>query len=136
LWDYYLIGDYLMARGGYRPGAGRPKGAKGGSKTKKQPIKTPQDAVLNDPKTPEDVKEEVKSGKKDPLEYMLDVMNDASAEVERRDKMAFWALPFCYAKPAEKGKKDDKSERAKVAGAGKFAPSAPPKLAAFNGGKK
>ena len=34
--------------------------------------------------------------KQTPLEYMLSVMRDASAENTRRDRMAIEALPYCH----------------------------------------
>lgn len=58
-----------------------------------------------------------------PLDYMLKVMNDAEAEKERRDRMAIAAAPFVHARKGEGGigKKDEKADRAKAAGSGKFA---------------
>jgi phage terminase small subunit len=43
-----------------------------------------------------------------PLAYMLDVMNDPSADQVRRDRMAIAAAPFVHqrAPEAEKGKKE------------------------------
>lgn len=69
---------------------------------------------------------------KSPLDYMLGVMNDNEAENERRDKMATAAAPYMHMKKGEGGKKDEKQEAAKKAGAGKFAPAAPPKLVVNN----
>ncbi len=112
-----------MARGGYRPGAGRPKGAKGnkvsGSVEKSRGEK---------PTLPADVAAEAAAENLTPLDYMLKVMNDATIKDDvRRDRMAIAACPFIHARPSEgNGKKQDKGERAKAAGLGKFAPSAPP----------
>jgi len=39
-------------------------------------------------------------GKELPLEYMLHVMNDPNAPVERRDYMAVSAAPYCHQKQA------------------------------------
>jgi hypothetical protein len=55
-----------------------------------------------------------------PLEYMLKVINDPSADQERRDKLAIAAAPFFHDKPGAKGKKQEREERAKSAGKGKF----------------
>ncbi len=97
-----------MARGGYRPGAGRPKGSKSSN-------------------TQADVPNEANAENLDPLTYMLKVMNDSSANKGRRDRMAVAAAPFVHARAGEaKGKKEQKEERAKKAGTGKFAPSRPP----------
>jgi hypothetical protein len=57
-----------------------------------------------------------------PLDYLLDVMNDASAPPERRDKAAAVALPFCHSRPAEGflplGKKEQAQADAQTAGVG------------------
>ena len=109
-----------MARGGYRPGSGPQKGTKykkRGDKTEK-PKKD---------KIPSDILEEAKSENLMPLDYMLKVMNDGNEPKERRDRMAIAAAPFCHARIAEgKGKKQEKDDKAKTAGAGKFAPGRPP----------
>lgn len=96
-----------MARGGYRPGAGRPKSAA----TPKAQAKA---------KAPADVKREARSAGLDPLSYMLEVMNDDEADVTRRDRMAIAAAPFVHAKPgdAPKGKKEAAQEAAHTAGEG------------------
>ena len=110
-----------MARGGYRPNSGPPKGTKyrpRGSKKKTKPDKIPQDIV--DKAEAEDLS---------PLEYMLNVMNDELADKNRRDRMAIAAAPFIHSRKGEGlGKKDEASERAKTAGAGRFSASASPKL--------
>ena len=62
-----------------------------------------------------------------PLEYMLKVMNDPQADKDRRDRMAIASAPFCHPRKGEgMGKKDEKTDRAKAAGEGKYAPSKPP----------
>lgn len=51
-----------------------------------------------------------------PLEYMLFVMNDTTADMARRDRMAIAAAPFChprFADTAEVGKKAQARERAR-----------------------
>jgi hypothetical protein len=63
----------------------------------------------------------------DPLTYMLKVMNDPNEDKEMRARMATAAAPYVHARKGEgQGKKDDKADKAKAAGAGKFAPSKPP----------
>lgn len=58
-----------------------------------------------------------------PLDYMLSVMNDPSADPARRDRMAQAAAPYVHAKPgdAPKGKKEERQEAANRAAVGKFA---------------
>lgn len=103
-----------MARGGYRPGAGRPKAAKAtGSASDKSTIKT-----------------EAKKAVLSPLDYMLSVMNDGAADDTRRDRMAIAAAPFVHQKPAEasnsvKKQRQEAGERV-AKGGGKFAAPAPP----------
>ena len=127
-----------MARGGYRPGAGRPKGAKNKPKTAKRlPKNDPKTAILSDPETPDEEKKAIVSGEKTPLEYMLEIMNDDSADTDRRDKMAGMAAPYVHARAGTgPGKKQEKQDRARSAGKGRFSPTAPPKLSAVIGGKK
>ena len=116
-----------MARGGYRPGAGRPKGAvnKKGKKTdRKLKEKPPVTSSI-----PDDTNDDTKPGKMTPLDYMLKVINEEDADKARRDRMAIAAAPFIHShKDKGQGKKEDREDRAKAAGAGRFAPSAPPIL--------
>ena len=101
-----------MAKGGYRPGAGRPKGSRSKSKAKAE--------------TMGDIKAAAASENLTPLEYMLRIMRDPNEDADRRARMAIAAAPFCHARKGERSGKEDKADRAKAAGKGKFAPSAPP----------
>lgn len=106
-----------MAKGGYRPGAGRPKGSPNKPKaTDQQPTPAPAPQVGS------------------PLEYMISVMNDLAADDARRDRMAIAAAPYVHgrADAAAPGKKEQKQAAAEKA-AGKFAPRGGPKLAVNNG---
>lgn len=79
----------------------------------------------------QDVDEESKKEGKTPLQYMLDVMNDPSADEKLRAQMANWAAPYIHPKASVKtGKKEEQEERAKQAGTGRFSASTPPKLKA------
>lgn len=104
-----------MARGGKRPGAGRPKGS--GQRIKPM-------ALGEAP------------GTDTPLGYMLRVMNDPGVDDDRRDKMAMAAASFMHARlaPSSPSKKEDRQEAAAKAGkAGRFAtPATPPKLIVNN----
>ena len=91
-----------MARGGFRPGAGRPKG----SVTIAGKVR---------------VKREVESRlvrEKSPLEYMLTVMNDSGADDQRRDRMAIAAAPFVHARVSDQGKKENQEELSRDAESG------------------
>lgn len=104
-----------MASGGFRAGAGRPKGAKA---PKAKPIKIAPD-----------IKKAARESGMSPLDYMLTVMNDKEAESDRRDRMAVAAAPYVHARAAEAagGKKEQaQAEAERLAGSGRFAvPSAP-----------
>ena len=71
-----------MPRGGYRPGAGRPKGSKNGEK------RADVEAVA------------CRLGLT-PLEYMLAIMRDENEDPDRRLRMAIAAAPFVHAKPGD-----------------------------------
>ena len=89
-----------MASGGYRAGAGRPRGSTSKKLTKKD-VKV--------------IKKSAKLSELTPLEYMLAVMNSTEADDERRDRMAIAAAPYVHEKAADKklGKKEQKLEAAK-----------------------
>lgn len=107
-----------MSRGGYRPGAGRKKGSKNKSTDKKTGL-------------PSDIVKEAKKVKLSPLDYMLKVINDETADPDRKDKLAIAAAQYVHPRPGTgPGKKQERQERANKAGSGKFAPSAPPLLKA------
>ena len=108
-----------MARGGYRPGAGRPK--KSGGPSKKE--------------LAEEAVREATSAGMTPLEYRLSVMNDRSTDADRRDKMAIAAAPYVHAKADTevKGKKEQRQANAeKSASGGRFAAPSAPKLVVSN----
>jgi phage terminase small subunit len=71
----------------------------------------------------------------DPIEFLTTIMNERAADLRFRIDAAKAMLPFKHQKLGEGGKKDQKQDAAKKAGAGKFAAAAPPKLVAA-GGKK
>ena len=93
-----------MPRGGYRPGAGRPPGPKGKTAKSKQTIPTGAGETLT------------------PLAFMLAVMNDPKQDPDMRARMAIAAAPYIHSRAGESaGKKQDKADKAKAAGKGKFA---------------
>lgn len=69
-----------MARGGKRPGAGRPSGATT-RKTREIADKAAEEGIT-------------------PLDYMLKVLRDESQETKRRDAMAVAAAPYLHPKLA------------------------------------
>ena len=92
-----------MPRGGARPGTG---GARPGAGRPRKQAGPPAAAAPA-----------VKSGQMTPLEYMLGVINDPSADESRRDRMAQAAAPYVHpkAEAAEGGKKAQREAAARVA---------------------
>lgn len=95
----------MVGKGGYRPNGGRPKGSR-----------APWALPAPDGKA-------VASPGLMPLEYMLAVMRDETADKTRRDRMAIAAAPFLHPKAPEMpasapGKKERAAEAAKTAGVG------------------
>ena len=109
-----------MARGGYRPGAGRPVGA-----TKKKLIVNAKPEKSKTIVAEQEFNSTPKVNKT-PLEYMLEIVNDETVDEARRDRLAIAAAPFVHARAGESGKKDERLSAAKKAATGKFAPVAPP----------
>ena len=70
---------------------------------------------------------------KDPKVFLLALMNDLEADVKLRAEAAKTLMPFMHGKIGEGGKKDEKQDAAKRAGAGKFGASAPPRLVSSRG---
>ena len=97
-------------KGGYRVGAGRPKGSR--NKTRIETSADIQSAAAYKNMTP--------------LEYMLKVMRDPREDADRRLRCAIAAAPYCHARKGESNGKADKASRAKIAGGGRFAPLKPP----------
>ena len=99
--------DPIKRRGGARLGAGRPPS---------------QPAKLDIPTT------------KDPLVFLLLVMNDPASDARLRIVAATAALPYVHERAGnvQGGKKDKQATAAQEARKGKFAPSKPPKLKLIN----
>lgn len=94
--------------GGARPGAGRK------------------------PKAPEEKATIAATGDQTPLEFLLSVMRDNTIEDRLRIDAAKTAAQYCHLKKGDGGIKEEKAEKAKKAGSGKFGAAAPPKLIVNN----
>ena len=92
-----------MPRGGYRPGAGRPRGSKNRTTL----------GVM-----PQQVQTAARELQLDPLTYMLSVMNDPAADPARRDRMAIAAAPYAHPRAGDVGKKERAEAAALEAGNG------------------
>lgn len=84
-----------MAKGGFRPNAGRPRGSRDKSPRRRKADRT---LLIGGASIPADIVEEARKSGMSPLDFMLSVMNDAAADPYRRDRMAIAAAPFVHAK--------------------------------------
>lgn len=70
--------------------------------------------------------------KKDPLEFLINVMNDSGEDPKLRVDAAKAALPYVHGKKApvgvKQGREDNANDLAGGAGSGRFASQAPPKV--------
>lgn len=112
-----------MARGGYRPGAGRPRkdGASSKGAAPRETVKT----------IPPDIRQVADSLKMSPLDYMLAVMNCEEVDPVRRDRMAVAAAPYVHIRASDERQATRKEERqsnaeAKMTAENKFAAPLPP----------
>lgn len=92
-----------MAKGGFRFGAGRPRGAR----------RRPRESAKV---IPLDIRRAARKLNQTPLEYALGVMDDPGADPARRDRMCAVAMPFVHPKatepPGKKKRADAQSEHA------------------------
>lgn len=95
--------------GGARPGAGR----------KPQPKAPPAPTVRIE-------------GDVDMLQLLQDVALGRIEATPLRVRAAIAAVQYTHTKKGDGGKKEEQAGKAKTAGAGKFAPAAPPKLVVNN----
>lgn len=100
-----------MARGGYRPGAGRPKGAKSTAPTERQ-VDAAERTLQASPRRSKKFKTA--------LDFAMAIINDPDAPIDAKIKLAQAAMPFQSPKVAAGGlgKKDAAQQAAKTAGAG------------------
>lgn len=70
---------------------------------------------------PGDIADAAEAVNRTPLEYMLAVMNDRSADNFRRDRMAMAAAPYVHSRPNPDGKKADADADAHRTAAGQNA---------------
>lgn len=72
----------------------------------------------------DDEREEATAENLSPLDFLRKVMMDGKEDMNKRMRAA--EILAKYEQPEKRGKKEEKADRAKVAGSGKFAPSKPP----------
>lgn len=122
-----------MARGGFRPGAGRPKGARTATKQERKVVKTLEAAAAD----PEAAQDRPRTAFKTALDFAMDVINDPVQPMDAKVRLAIAAMPFQNPKleAVGTGKKERQQEEAKdLARNGKFSTPTGPRLAVNNGG--
>jgi phage terminase small subunit len=102
-----------------------------GAHKKAPPSKVPQAAPPPAPKPTFDINAALMHS--DPRAFLLAAMNDQELDARLRIDAAKALMPFTHSKLGEGGKKDQKQDAARKAGAGKYGSAEPPKLAATNG---
>jgi hypothetical protein len=121
------------------PGLGRGMTLPNGEKSPDAPpdwpfgTKPPQEPEKPvDPESDDGLTDEQRAGLT-PLEYLLAVMRSPTASKSARMQAAIQAAPYMHPKLTPAGKKEAKRDAAKGVAQGRFAASAPPKLAAAHG---
>lgn len=117
-----------MPRGGFRPGAGRPRKVKPGEEPAEPKVTVNPGPALPPPST------DPAPGEADAKAWLLAVMQDPAIDFRMRQDAAKALLPYQHAKLGETGKKEQREKDAHAV-ASKFTPAAAPRLAAA-GGKK
>lgn len=125
-----------MARGGFRPGAGRPVGSI------KEVTKVPRRRKPGEPKIVRERKQKEMKAKDlpaefkeeydpnlTPLDFLLGIVRNVEGDMSARMRAAAIAAPFVHAKAGDQGKKGERKEAAEKAASGKFATPMAPKLA-------
>jgi len=85
-----------MSSGGYRPGSGRPR--------------IDINAFVSTEYMPEP-RSNSECERKSPLEYLVEIFNDVTVDVQRRDRAAIAALPFLHRHMAKITKAEEKQDR-------------------------
>jgi hypothetical protein len=65
------------------------------------------------------VEADIQPGQMKPLDYLLMVINDPTADSDRKDRLAIAAAPYCHPRLTDappQGKKDQRAEAAATAG--------------------
>jgi phage terminase small subunit len=85
--------------GGKRPGSGRPK---------------KEDAPI------------AVTAQDDPIDFLRSIMNNVEIDGRLRVDAAKALMPYLHQRKGDKGKKEERAEKAKAVSSGRFAPAAPP----------
>lgn len=122
-----------MARGGFRPGSGRKKGSVKKTEktaTKKPKVKKPVDEEKSKLDSEVDaIGKDAAKGvlTKDAKEFLESLLESLEVDQKTKIQVANILMPFQHARVGEgKGKKEEKADRAKAAGEGRFAPRPAP----------
>ena len=101
-----------MSSGGYRPGSGRPRDDIDASISTEYMPKPHSNSEYE---------------RKSPLEYLIDLYNDVTADVQRRDRAAIAALPFVHRHMAKMTKAEEKQASLDALHDDRFLPPVVPK---------
>ena len=101
-----------MSSGGYRPGSGRPR--------------VDINALSSTEYMPEPHSNS-ECERKSPLEYLVDLYNDVTADPQRRDRAAIAALPFLHRHMAKMTKAEEKQDLLDAVRDDRFLPPVAPK---------
>ncbi|MDU8357994.1 terminase small subunit [Pseudomonas syringae group sp. J309-1] len=109
------------------PAVKQPRTKSGPSEPKPAGEYVPQ-ALRRPPETPDqhEPEEGIARVYTDPKDYLLDDMNDTTLDRKDRRDAAKALMPFLHARKGEGGKKEERQDAAKKAGAGKFGAAPPP----------
>ena len=101
-----------MSSGGYRPGSGRPR--------------VDISALASTEYMPQS-RGNSECERKSPLEYLVDLYNDVTADPQRRDRAAIAALPFLHRHMAKMTKAEEKQDLLDAIHDDRFLPPVVPK---------
>ena len=102
------------------------------AKTKRAPAKGGSKPPVDHAPGPDVDGPDIFTDHDNPKDWLLAAMKNPLLDLRQRIDAAKAALPYCHQRLGEGGKKDEQTNKAKIAAKGKFASAAPPKLVVNN----
>ena len=118
--------------GGARPGAGRKPKAKPAESANSPAVRVELEPQPHGGALKRSAAEPVPMGDMDMLQLLQAVALGKTVATTIQVRAAIAAVQYTHTKRGDGGKKEELADKAKTAGRGKFAPSAPPKLVVNN----